>query len=189
MICNYAQFVWDKLGDKERADTLYLSALSCDSNDPQTLYRYAIFLEANADYATAERLLRQVVSVNQTHAMALMQLGVIFETLKRDYERADFYYRSAYEADTSNSAVVGAYAHFLHVIKHNFDMAEEMYKKSVELDPEHANNGINYAYFLQHVREEYQAAEALYKQVCVAAADPQGPPSMPLALPLESTFC
>ena len=97
LLCNYAQFMTDRRQDRDRAESLYLRALSLEPTSADTLVRYAVFLEVNGEFSAAERLLRQATSINQSHAMGLLNLAVLFETVKHDYANAEWYYKSAYQ--------------------------------------------------------------------------------------------
>ena len=76
---------------------MYLRALSLEPTSADTLVRHAVFQEVNGDFAGAERLLRQATGINQSHAMGLLNLAVLFETVKHDYANAEWYYKSAYQ--------------------------------------------------------------------------------------------
>jgi Flp pilus assembly protein TadD len=108
ILCNYAQFMTDKRHDRDRAESLYLRALSLEPTSADTLVRYAVFLEVNGEFQAAERLLRQATGINQSHAMGLLNLAVLFETVKHDYANAEWYYKSAYQVCLAVSCVLVA---------------------------------------------------------------------------------
>ncbi len=113
LLCNYAQFVTDRRQDRDAAESLYLRALALEPTSADTLVRYAVFLEVNGEFPAAEKLLRQATSINQSHAMGLLNLAVLFETVKHDYTNAEWYYKSAYQVPFG--VYVNMYVYMLHV--------------------------------------------------------------------------
>lgn len=112
----------------------------------------------------AEKLLREVVSANDTHRDALRQLALLYSHLNKTTEALDYIIRALKICNANDSTCAQLHAEHANILKdmNDMDTAAESYKLAVQVNPSftlaHLNLGVIY-----HIKKDFKEAWKHYR--------------------------
>lgn len=125
-----------KIEQPLKAKEIYERIINQGIVTDEIYYEYALICVTTNDLDIAEKILKKVVELNPSKAMARKDLGVIYLGKRLfDYAREEF--EKAYELESENPSIIFEYANFLHSSA-EYEKAQSMYEKAILKFPQNA---------------------------------------------------
>ncbi len=125
--------VYDVLGQKDKAENIYIKTVTNSPNNWEAYDGYGYFLFRNGRYDEAIDNYKKILDITPENISALNNIAAMY-LLKNEFDRAAFYLEEAsrIEPDSAVFANIGS----MYYLSKKFTKAAFMYEKALYLEPE-----------------------------------------------------
>lgn len=159
--------VYDLVQKKDRAEELYKTAISHDSDNWMAYEGYGYFLTRNGRYDEAIEQYEKVMSMTPENPFVLNNIGINF-LYKNEFGRAAEAFEAASHIEPSSS--VYANTGSMYYFSENYLKALEMYKKALRLEPDNYQWMASIADTYKYIPEKRHLANEYFQDVIECAS-------------------
>ncbi len=160
--------VYDSLGNREKAEGLYLESIKLSPKHWRAHFGYGYFLTRNGRHDEAFKLYEKVLSLTPDNAFALNNIAIGFY-YQNDFKNAAKVFARASQVEPNSSVYANTGTMFY--ASSEFKKAIYFYKKALALEPENYQWMVCLADAYKFVRGGKAEADRLFKKAMISAKE------------------